>query len=92
MILEVNGHKLEVEVEFYMDEYEGTYFHVTKPDGSQAHLDWSGFGDRPTEGDFALWIELGYPDRHHPALDFEGRRVYSPINSQDLETIRNWKK
>lgn len=87
-MMKVNGHTLNIERHFYMDELEETYFEVKKPNGFYCHMDWSGWGAAPTEEDFALWIELDYPDRHDPALEFEGRNVYTPLDSKDLRKIK----
>lgn len=93
-MLTVNGHTLNIERHFYMDELEETYFEVKKPNGNYCHIDWSGWGVQPTSEDFALWIELGYPDRDHPALEAKrevtGIKVYSPLDSKDLQTIKEY--
>ena len=88
-MLKHEGHTLNIERWFSSEgELEETYFEVKKPNGNFCHIDWSGYGFAPTAEDFALWIELGYPNRDHPALEFEGRFVYCPINSKDLQTIK----
>ena len=92
--MDYKGHKLTIERHFYMGELEETYFEVKRPDGNYCHMDWSGYGTKPTEEDFALWVELGYPDREHPALERERQKrlikVYSPLNSKDLGIIKEY--
>lgn len=94
--MEVKGHKLEIEREWYGDELEGTYFNVTKPNGETIQLDWSGWGDQITEEYFLMWIELDYPDRNDEALEqyrhVTGINVYSPLNINDLQLIERFRR
>jgi hypothetical protein len=63
-------------------------FHEVKtPEGKIIHMDWSSYST-PTQNDFELYVDLGLPDRMHPALHHEGRRVFCPVNRDDLIKIR----
>jgi hypothetical protein len=96
--MEYKGHKLTIERHFYMDELEETYFEVKNPDGTFCHLDWSGYAAEPTQEDFALWIDLGKPQRDHEAIimykEVTGlpTNVSSPLNRSELDIIERWQK
>jgi hypothetical protein len=95
--MEHKGHKLTIERHY---DFEGmldeTYFEVKNPDGTFSHLDWSGWGNEPTEADFALWIELGKPDRYHPAIHgYKEKKGWNlnchvPLNTEYLQAIKEY--
>jgi hypothetical protein len=61
-------------------------FHtVITPEGKQVSMDWSSYST-PSQNDFELWVDIGLPDRMHPALG--DRRVFSPLNRDDLFKIK----
>lgn len=63
-------------------------FHtVTTPEGKQIPMDWSPYST-PSKNDFELYVDLGCPDRMHPSLDYSNRRVFAPLNTQDLIKIK----
>jgi hypothetical protein len=79
------------------DSYRDTYI-LYKGDDYLKHIDWSGYGITFTEGLFRLYIDLGAPDRYHPALE-ENRKLardrgesvyYNPLNEKDLITIKDY--
>jgi len=85
--VEALGHVLQITIEFYGNEYEGTFFDVTKPDGSTMMMDWTGYENSPTEAELALWIELGYPDRYHPAI--HEYKVKNGLNTNYYGALRS---
>ena len=61
-------------------------FHtVVTPEGKEVSMDWSSYST-PSQSDFELWVEIGLPDRMHPALG--ERRVLCPLDTKDLVKIR----
>ena len=57
-------------------------FHFVKtPDGREIQMDWSPYST-PTPEEFALWIELGMPDRIGGG----------PLNHSDLLELNNRKR
>lgn len=61
------------------------FHYVVTPEGKTIHMDWSSYSV-PTREEFELYVHLGCPDRYHGALS-KNRRVYSPLNKEDLITI-----
>lgn len=84
--MQYKGFKYQPETE-YEPELIRTYHFVITPEGEQVHFDWSSFSS-PTEEEFKLWIDLGLPDRDHPALQFEGKFVFAPLDNKDLNKIK----
>jgi len=66
------------------------YYEVIMPNGDTGCMDWSGWYSKPSKKDFEMWIELGMPDRYHPALQAEGRFVFTPIDADDLIKIAKY--
>lgn len=63
-------------------------FHEVKtPDGHTVSMDWSPYST-PSQNDFELYVDLGLPDRMHPSLDYDGRRVFAPLNRDSLFKIK----
>lgn len=95
-MIKADGHVLNIERHFYMGELEETYFEVKKPCGNYCHLDWSGWGGKPTQNDFSLWIQLGYPTRDHPAIkEYKAKKgwntnVSEPLNTEYLQAIKEY--
>lgn len=55
---------------------------VKSPDGKDISMDWSPY-DTPTYEQFALWVELGCPDR------FALRDAGGPLDAHDLVDLNN---
>lgn len=63
-------------------------FHIVKtPEGRQIQMDWSSYST-PSKNDFELWVDLGLPDRNHPALYFEGKKYFCSLDRDDLIKIK----
>lgn len=90
-MIEHNGYKLNIERHIYNGELEETYFDVSMPNGFTTHLDWSGWGLEPTQADFALWLALDMPTRDHDALKEQNSKVSTPLNTNDLLIIKQYK-
>lgn len=58
------------------------YQYVKTPDGKTISMDWSPY-DMPTQEQFALWVELGCPDR------FALRDAGGPLDGHDLIELNN---
>lgn len=63
-------------------ENEQIYHRVRTPDGKLVNMDWSAY-DMPTPEEFALWVELGLPDR------FSLRDAGGPLDHEDLIELNN---
>ena len=70
------------------DEAPKMWYAVKTPQGDEIQMDGSSWGDNITQEIFELWIDLGCPDRYHAALSHEGRFIFAPLDSNDLEKIR----
>ena len=84
--MEYNGYVMEPyeDVEYGDEGPENVkiFHYVTTPDGQTVTMDWSPYS-MPSYEEFALWVELGLPDR------FALRDAGGPLDGNDLIELNN---
>lgn len=85
--MKYKGFTYSQELDIEPEECTKIFHYVTTPDGHTHHMDWSSYSS-PTQHDFELFIDLGLPDRNHPALHFQGKNFFSPLDRNDLFKIK----
>jgi len=85
--MKYKGFTYSQELDIEPEECTKIFHYVTTPDGHTRNMDWSSYST-PTQHDFELFVDLGLPDRNHPALHFEGRNFFCPLDRNDLFKIK----
>lgn len=83
--LEYNGYVLTPYEDVEPEENIKIIHDVRKPDGTEVVMDWSPYS-MPTQEQFALWVELGCPDR------FALRNAGGPLDEHDLMELNTKKR
>lgn len=84
--MKYKGFTYSQEIDYEPDNVK--IFHMVKtPEGKTVHMDWSSYSEL-SQNDFELYVDIGLPNRMHPALHYEGRKVFCPLDTNDLIKIK----